>query len=251
MERWLIELEADGPERAWDVFLDRYRRLLFATIRHYVRDADDVMDAFTWVCEGLRADGFRRLRSYGSEVPARARFTTWLVAVVRNLTVDWLRRRNGRRRPTSPLPLSELQRRIHDLVITRREPHVQAYETIRSRWAPDLSFADFLREVAMVHRRVGEAPHPSDAALWEAARADPPEGPVERQTAAILEDVLETLPPTDRVALRMYVIDEVPAAEVARALGLPNPKAVYNRVYRSLATVRAHLERLGLDRDAL
>ena len=98
MEHWLVQMEAGRFEAAWDAFLDRYRALLFAAIRHYVRDYDDVMDVFTWVCEALRADDFRRLRQYSAHPDHRARFTTWLVVVVRNLTVAWLRRRDGRPR---------------------------------------------------------------------------------------------------------------------------------------------------------
>lgn len=46
-----------GPEAASDLFLDRYRRLIFAAIRHYAQDHDDVMDVFARACEALREDG--------------------------------------------------------------------------------------------------------------------------------------------------------------------------------------------------
>jgi len=63
LERWLEELGADRPEAAWDAFLGRYRALLFAAIRHYVRDHDDVMDVFTWVASGSLASKVRRPRA--------------------------------------------------------------------------------------------------------------------------------------------------------------------------------------------
>ena len=44
-------------------------------------------------------------------------------------------------------------------------------------------------------------------------------------------------PPEDRVAGELYVIEELPAAQVAQILGLANAKAVYNRVYRALAAM--------------
>ena len=56
MNDWMAELRRGQEERAWDRFLDGYRGLLFAAIRHYAREYDDVMDVFTYVCDELRAD---------------------------------------------------------------------------------------------------------------------------------------------------------------------------------------------------
>ncbi|HUL69977.1 MAG TPA: hypothetical protein VLT17_07105, partial [Gemmatimonadales bacterium] len=60
-ESWIAPLEAGDPERAWSLFLERYRRLILGAIRHYAQDYDDVMDVFARVCEALREDDFRRL----------------------------------------------------------------------------------------------------------------------------------------------------------------------------------------------
>src|SRR5439155_19885124 len=54
MELWVAELQGGRPEAAWDLFLNRYRRLIFAAIRHYAEDYDDVMDVFARVCEAMR-----------------------------------------------------------------------------------------------------------------------------------------------------------------------------------------------------
>jgi hypothetical protein len=63
MEPWGTELERSRYDAAWDLFLDRYRRLIFSAIRHYAQDYDDVMDVFACVCEALREDELRRVRS--------------------------------------------------------------------------------------------------------------------------------------------------------------------------------------------
>src|SRR5207249_2059101 len=73
VEDWVAELERGRFDAAWDLFLDRYRRLIFAAIRHYAQDYDDVMDVFARACEALRADDLRRLRSWSS---SRAANTT-------------------------------------------------------------------------------------------------------------------------------------------------------------------------------
>lgn len=66
MEDRVAELQRGRSDPAWDLFLARYRRLIFAAIRLYAQDYDDVMDVFTRVCEALREDGLRRLHTYGS-----------------------------------------------------------------------------------------------------------------------------------------------------------------------------------------
>jgi DNA-directed RNA polymerase specialized sigma24 family protein len=45
------------------------------------------------------------------------------------------------------------------------------------------------------------------------------------------------------------VLDELPAEAVAKVIGLPNAKAVYNRVYRALAVLREQLEQAGIRRE--
>jgi DNA-directed RNA polymerase specialized sigma24 family protein len=91
MDPWVAELQRGRSDAAWDLFLDRYRRLIFAAIRHYAQDYDDVMDVFAHACESLREADLKRLRSYFEQPSHSARFSTWLVTVVRHPTVDWFR----------------------------------------------------------------------------------------------------------------------------------------------------------------
>ena len=62
---------------------------------------------------------------------------------------------------------------------------------------------------------------------------------------------LDTLPPDERLAVQLFVVDEMPAAEVARTVGWRNAKAVYNRVYRALGTLREGFETQGIRREDL
>src|SRR5919205_38532 len=98
-EPWRAALYAGDADAAWDLFIRQYRRLIFAAIRHYTREHDEVMDVFADVCATLREDRLARLRKYWDRPTHQARFSSWLVTVVRNRTVDWLRHRIGRRRP--------------------------------------------------------------------------------------------------------------------------------------------------------
>lgn len=254
MDDWAAALQEGRPEVAWDLFLDRYRRLMFAAIRHYAQDYDDVMDVFACACEALREDDLRRLRSYIDQPDHRARFSTWLVTVVRHITVDWFRSRDGRRRLSAVAErLPGLEQRIFEYVFLDRRSHVEAYELIVARDAPALSFGEFLIALRATYHAVvdGRRGH----VLRELGAAPPPETDAPTIDEATeegdqLQHALSTLSAEDRVAVQLYVVDELPAAEVARVVGLPNAKAVYNRVYRALAVLRERLAHAGIFHEA-
>jgi DNA-directed RNA polymerase specialized sigma24 family protein len=250
---WIAKVEAEDLDGAWDLFVERYRRLIFAAIRHYTTEHDEVMDVFAQVCESLRADDLGRLRRYLTEGAHSARFSTWLVAVVRNLTVDWFRHRDGRKRLSAIVAdLPPLQRRIFECVFADGRSHVETYELLSSHEIMGLSFGAFLRELRATYLAVaGRRKGALMAELW--GPLPPPEiepaladalGHAEQGTR--LAAALESLPPDDRLAIQLFVVDDLPAADVARILGFPNAKTVYNRVYRALADLRGRLERTGI-----
>jgi RNA polymerase sigma factor (sigma-70 family) len=257
MGDWMTELQRGSSDAAWDLFLDRYRRLIFATIRHYAQDYDDVMDVFARVCESLRERDLRRLRTYAEQRDHRASFSTWLVTVVRHLTIDWFRHRDGRHRISALAErLPPLQRSIFEHVFVARRSHVEAYELIRASDSPALSFRQFLAQLrqtytAVISGRRGRllaelgpaAPNDSEP---EAADIED-----ENEHEELLEEALSTLDAGDRVTLELYVVEGMSAEDVGRVVGLPNAKAVYNHVYRALAALRARLERAGVRRERL
>jgi RNA polymerase sigma factor (sigma-70 family) len=261
VEDWVAELQRGRSDAAWDLFLGRYRRLIFAAIRHYAQDYDDVMDIFARACEALREDGMRRLRGWVEQPEHRALFSTWLVTVVRHLTVDWFRHRDGRRRLSAVAEaLPSLRRRIFELVFLDQHSHIEAFELIRAGEAPGLSFREFLAELRATYRAVtdgkrgqvlrdlGSAPRAP-----ETLAADPVQpGAIDAaEQGQLIERALSVLGPEDRLIVELYVLEELSAEAVAKILGLPNPKTVYNRAYRALAIVREHLERAGVRREDL
>ena len=254
MDDWVAELRGGRPEAAWDLCLARYRRLIFSAIRHYAQDYDDVMDVFARVCEALRADDLRRLRCYVDQPDHRARFSTWLVTVVRHLTVDWFRHRDGRRRlSTVAARLPPLQRRIFEHVFLDRRSHVEAYELIRANGTSGLTFGQFLVELRATYAVVIDGRR--GRVLRELAGPPPPLPPPEAaddgepaERRELVQQLLGSLSAQDRVALELHIVEELPAEQIARVLGLPNAKAVYNRVHRALAVLRARLALGGLQR---
>jgi len=248
MEDWVAELQRGRPDPAWDLFLARYRRLIFAAIRHYAQDYDDIMDVFARVCESLRESDLKRLRSYVEQPSHTARFSTWLVTVVRNLTIDWFRHRDGRRRLSGvAAELPPLRRRIFEHVFLHKKSHVETYELMRSADSVDLSFGQFLIEVSATYRAVAKGRR--GLILRELGGPAPPmetedEGHATAERREELEDALSALTLEERVAVQLYVVEEMSAESVAKVVGWPNAKAVYNHVYRALAAMRARLSTL-------
>ena len=257
MDDWVEELRSGSCETAWDLFLARYRRVIFAAIYHYARDPDDAMDVFAYVTDALRCDDLRRLRTYVEQPSHRARTSTWLVAVVHHLTIDWFRHRDGRRRlSTIAESLAPLRRRIFEEVYFERRSHVEAYELIRTSIAPELTFAQFLVELRATHQVLSAGRHGRVVRAMAARSYDAPaiQAPRSGETAeqrAILADAVDSLDTADRRIVDLYVVDERPAVSVASMLGLPNAKAVYNRVYRALGALRERLEQSGIRRGDL
>jgi len=256
-EPWIAPLEAGDPEAAWTIFLERYRRLVFGAIRHYARDYDDVMDVFARVCEALREDDLRKLRDYARQPTHRARFSTWLVTVVRHITIDFFRARDGRRRLSVIAErLPPLQRRIFEQVFLLRHSHLEAFELIRTGGESGLSFREFQAELRATYRAVADGRR--GGLLRELGGPVPPEpepdasSPEESdERRRLIARALDALNPEDRLAIQLFVIDELPAATVAGILGAPNAKAVYNQVYRALAVARTRLEQSGVSRGDL
>ncbi len=258
MEDWLLPLQQGQPDVAWDRFLSRYRRLIFASIRHYTQDYDDGMELFAHVCEKLRVDGMHRLRRRAEDPSPRAQFSTWLVAVVRHAAIDWFRHRDGRHRlSTLAENLTPRRRRIFELVFLDRRSHVEAYELLRLHEAPEISFREFLAELRETYRAVSDGKR--GRLLRELGAVPPldpaggdPQHPVEAaERHKRLQAALGALAPDDRLVVELYVVEELPAERVAGILRLPNAKAVYNRVYRVLADLRTRLEQAGIRRGDL
>jgi RNA polymerase sigma factor (sigma-70 family) len=257
MDDWMEELRRGNSEDAWDLFIARYRRVIFSAIRRYARDPDDVMDIFARVCEALRDNDLYRLRRYAERHDHTARVSTWLVTVVSHLTIDWLRHRDGRRHESLvAASLSPLRRRIFELVYVQGRSHVEAYEVIRGTVGPHLTFRQFLAEVRATRDDVSAAGHGHVLREMREPAADTPttQAPISGETGqrrAMLADIVRWLSTGERRAVDLYVVDEKPAATVASMLGLPNAKAVYNRVYRALEILRQRLEKAGIRRGDL
>lgn len=232
-------------EAIWDRFMDRYRRVVFAAIQRLAPGEDAVMDAFAFVCEKLRADNLRRLRAF--DPAAGAKFTTWITAVVRNLTIDWLRSVDGRKSaPAFFASLEPVEQSVYEKIIGSGCSFAEAYGQLKSNGAFDGSYGEFLRCVAGLYRRVvNHSPRAArelfgtnveaDLAAVSQSEALSPDDFVDVDTA------LARLEPDLRRAILLFVVEGFPAEKVAKMVGWPNARTVYNRVRRALAAIRDDL----------
>lgn len=252
MEEWRAKLAAGEAEAAWGQFIARYQRLIVATIRRTVGNEDDVADVFSDFCAALVEDNLDLLKRHSDT--GKARFSTWLVTVVHRRTIDWIRHREGRRRLTLPDGLSSVQKRIFEHIFVDRRSHVEGYELMHQRTDPEMSFGDYLKEVAETYRvmaltggRTMNRFSPSSSPQTTEMEPDVEEKIVSVEASARVATVLAKLPADERLAIKLFVIDELPAERVARVVGWKNAKAVYNRVYRALSMLRKELEEGGIE----
>ena len=98
---------------AWVYFLDRYSKIILKVIRNFTSDYDGVMDKYLFICKKLSKNDFSILKKYNYNDKRRAKLSTWLTVVVRNLCVDQFRHSQGRRRtPAIIRNLSLIDRKI-------------------------------------------------------------------------------------------------------------------------------------------
>ena len=151
--------------------------------------------------------------------------------------------------------LPPIQQKIFRYVFLESRSHIEAYELLSSRDGFDLRFREFLQALnatyrALSARRMGRLLRDLPGATPALDRDPPtPSDVTEPDTSKHLSRALAELTPEVRLAVQLFVIDEMSAAEVARIVGWPGPKTVYNRVARALAALRAGFARRGIGFD--
>lgn len=253
MEVWRAKLASGDGDAAWSLFIERYRNLIFAVIRRTLKDEDDIADVFSDVCAELSDNNLSRISNQPES--GKARFSTWLVTVVHNRAIDWVRHREGRRRIVVPDGLTPLQDEIFHRVVAEHRSHAEAYELIRQRSPNSLTFGEFLKEVSATYRILdanGKAVgryFPGPPMEIVKPEPDPHSAFLLTESSEQLSRAMKILSPDERLAVQLFVVDELSAAAVATIVGWPNAKAVYNRVSRSLERLRRELESLGVKQE--
>lgn len=253
----LRQLSSGRVDSAWGEFRARYSPLIARTVRLHDIDCDSAEECFAYVCGALSDDGFRRLRCFQPGGPAR--FTTWLMAVVSNLCVDWRRKEQGRVRPPRRVSrLPELDQQVYRCIYVQGMSRAQCVAVLAPRF-PELTDATVSEINARLfglltpqqrwqlsaHSQVRN-PARGDIANQEGGldlqMAAPEPGPddlaAESQERRQLQDALARLPPRQRLLLRLRYEQDLTLSEVARLTGQPDP-------FRANRQIQAALEALA------
>ena len=133
---------------------------------------------------------------------------------MRNLTIDWFRRRDGRHRlPALAENLPPIQRRIFELVFLENRSHIEAFEQIRTRDASTMTFRMFQAELRAVYQATTKGRRgvilPEMAPAVPVAESEKADSGFEdgSEEATLLERELAILAPEDRVTVELFVIE--------------------------------------------
>jgi RNA polymerase sigma factor (sigma-70 family) len=200
-------------EEAWTEFIAAHNKLILYVARSLGGDHDAVMDRYACILEQLRADNFRRLRTYSAD--GRSEFSTWLVVVAQRICLDHQRARYGRLRASeedSPIRHEEraARRRLVDLVAA---------------------------EVDL-------------ASIGDTAKGSPEDVLRGNDLDHALHAALSRLQPQDQLLIKLRFEDELPMPEIARSLKFPTRFHAYRQLTRVLAELRRTLVDDGV-KDAI
>ena len=260
----LEQLGAHASQDAWSIFLENYGGIIFQVIRHFESDAEDAADCFQFVCERLCEAQFRRLRRFKPGGPAK--FTTWLRAVVRNLCLDWQRKRFGRPRLfRSVARLSDLDQQVFRLVHERGVTEQEALLHLTPKF-PGLTLqllSDAIERINkalssnqnwLLRTRTKLSRQRSTEPIDEVQRTEPTSSDANPEALAIaaerktvLARALRKLPTNEKLLLRLRYEEEMTLEQIARLLQMGNAQRVDRQIKQILLRLRSEFESGALD----
>jgi RNA polymerase sigma factor (sigma-70 family) len=210
LARLLDAADEDSRVAAWEAFVRKHSRLMMHAARSLGGGYDAAMDRYAYVLEQLRADDFKRLRSYS--VTPTTKFTTWLVVVARRISTDYHRSRYGRQRvPDNP-------------------GHAGSDARMIRRCLADLLTSDVDVNVISDERRI-----------------DPEHRIVHEEMSKKLDEALLQVSARDRLLLALRYEDDASAREIADLMAFPSQFHVYRHLNKVLANLKNALRAKGID----
>lgn len=249
----------DDPDRAWDAFIEQYTPTLLALIeRAGVLNKDEAMDLYVRVCERLADRNCERLRNHD---PEKGTLSSWLVVVVRNVAVDWVRSRVGRRRLFGCIKeLPAFEQRVFELYYWDDKMPTEIVGTLGSELRREVAIVEVFDALGRIESVLTERHRTELLSMATRARPavplDDPEGGVidppapaadpeaamgaqqinERFGAALAE-----LPQEDAAIVRLKYVQGLTNAQIKKALHLKDLSE--ERVKAILDNLRAALTR--------
>ena len=91
-DRMLVGQILEGNVRSWQQFILDYSVFIYSAAVRYTIDEDEKTTVYLQILEKLRENDFEKLRRFAFQ----SSLSTWLTAVSRNMTIDFLRSKYGR-----------------------------------------------------------------------------------------------------------------------------------------------------------
>ncbi len=253
----LRRLLAEDAERGWRAFVDQYTPALLAYIeRAGIRDRDEAMELYVLVCERLTADDCARLRRHD---PAKGALGAWLAVLVRNVVIDWVRSRAGRRRLFGSIKnLGRLDQRVFELFFWDNRTVAEIAGLLQAEFE-SLALADVFDALERVQSALTERQRVelvamaarSASAVSLDATPDAGDRPLDvedptadiegnaqtREAEALLERALAALPAEDAAIARLKYGEGLSLKQIRQALHLDALTA--DRIEGILATLKS------------
>ena len=212
---------------------------------------EDAEEFASWTRLKLVEDDYAVIRKFRGE----SAITTYLTVVITMLAREYRATRWGRWRPSAAAQRQgPVGVRLETLVYRDGYTLDQAAELMRTQGETDLTareLAELLQELNVRGplRPVEVGPEPLEATasashadeIVEAEESDRER----REVVETLERAIETLPPQDRVIVRLRFWEGMSVADISRGLDLPQ-KPLYRRLTRALGELRTELQAAGI-----
>jgi RNA polymerase sigma factor (sigma-70 family) len=253
------EIEA-GSTAHWHALVDRYAGLIYSVVRRqlFAEDEDEIRTVFTDVLDALYHGKL-------GEYEGRSELSTWLIVVSRGKALDYLRRRDGRRKlPQSYDQLSPLEQdvfRLHHVEGLAFEGVIQTLASSGQRvTADDVANAviriESLMDPNYLKRLEYDARAPalgvssgrlldflnSMQIQYERPRADTPDRALERKELEIMgrrvRALLAEMTDQEQEVMRLRFDEGWTAKRISDELGLGGQRRVYTIIDRVVRNVR-------------
>ena len=145
----LNRLNSAGAGSAWPEFIDLFAPVIMKSATQFDYQQGRSSECFLYVCGKLSEDGFQRLLKF--KPGGKARFSTWLGAVVFNLCVDWHRKEFGRAQLLPAISgLPAFDQAVYRLCFEQCLSGETVFQTLRADF-PDLTRQQLADAKARVH----------------------------------------------------------------------------------------------------
>ena len=256
----LIQEVLGGSTAHWHAFVDRYSGLIYSVIRRqlFAEDEDEIRGVFTDVLDAL-------YRGKLAEYEGRAELSTWLIVISRGKALDYLRKRDGRRKlPQAHDQLTPLEQqvfRLHHVEGLTFEAVIHTLASAGQRvTADDIANAviriDSVMDAHYLRRLEYESKAPAMGVVsgrllnfltemrvrYDRPRADAPDQALERkeleEMGARVRAMLAEMPAEAREVMRLRFDEGWTARRISDELGLGGQRRVYTIIDRVVRKIR-------------